>query len=129
MARHHIKHALIFTALSLFAAGALFKVHAATLFSISSPVESASTTGSSVQVDFTFPQNLTLTDYVTHPKSSYGQAHVHLWVDQGSPTRTNAIEVTTGSHTLENLKYGPNTLRAELVTNAHTSLLPQSVST
>ncbi|MEK9201319.1 MAG: hypothetical protein AAB909_05105, partial [Patescibacteria group bacterium] len=29
----------------------------------------------------------------------------------------------------ENLKYGPHTLRAELVTNAHTSLIPQSVST
>lgn len=68
---------------------------------------------------------VTLTDFQTYPKIKSGQGHLHLWLDEASPSPANATKVTTGStYTFNNVKTGSHTLIVELVNNDHTSFKP-----
>lgn len=123
-ARKHIKRLAFVTALATFTLGAVLRVSAATEFAILSPTTYSTVSGSEVTVTFSIPEIIKLTDYSTSSKSVYGQGHIHLWLDQTDLSKANAIEVTTEQYTLKNIKPGSHVLTAELVTNAHTSLMP-----
>ena len=74
-------------------------------------------------------ENLTLTDYQTTKTAVAGQGHVHLWLDEASPTRESAVKLTTDEFTFSDVPYGDHTLSTELVNNDHTSLRPPVVAT
>lgn len=73
--------------------------------------------------------NFQLTDFQNSQQPAPNQGHVHLWLDDSSPTAQTAVKVAEDNYTYSNVAYGDHTLRAELVNNDHTSLYPPQVTT
>ena len=74
-------------------------------------------------------ENFQLTDYQKTPTPVRGQGHIHVWLDDTSPTMESAKKVITDSTSYSDLPYGNHTLKAELVGNNHASLTPPVVVT
>lgn len=94
---------------------------------ITSPGQNQNVISDKVTVSLSAP-NLKLTDFKTYVKPTYGQGHIHLWLDQSTPTKASAIKITTPTYTFENVKPGNHILVAELVANDHSSLNPKMVT-
>lgn len=74
-------------------------------------------------------ENFQIVDYQQYPRPQVGQGHIHLWLDDANPTRESAVKLTSDSFTYNDVNFGTHTLKAELVTNNHTSLTPPVVVT
>lgn len=74
-------------------------------------------------------ENFEIVDYAQYPTLSAGLGHVHLWLDEASPTRESAAKVTDDNFTYSDVAYGSHILKAELVNNNHTSLTPPVATT
>ena len=74
-------------------------------------------------------ENLEVVDYQQYPRPAVGQGHVHLWLDDASPSRESAVKLITDSFTYTDVAFGQHTLRAELVNNNHTSFGPPVITT
>ena len=72
---------------------------------------------------------LQLTDYNTNPYVNPGQGHIHVWLDDPNPTKDTAKEVITDNTIYSDVPAGDHTLKAELVSNDHSSLTPPTVVT
>lgn len=94
---------------------------------IISPIPNQNIVSDKVTVGLSVP-NFKLTDYKTYVKPTYGQGHIHLWLDQTTPTKASAIKITAPTYTFENVKPGNHILVAELVANDHSSLNPKMVT-
>ena len=82
-------------------------------------------------VDLKFSlKNFTLKDYKQLPKNNPNQGHMHIWLNQDSPTKDNAIMYFKSSpYTFADVSSGKHTLVVELVNNDHTSFDPQIIQT
>jgi hypothetical protein len=82
-------------------------------------------------VDLNFAlKNFTLKDFKQLLKNNPNQGHLHIWLDQDSPTKDNAIMYYKSSpYTFADVPSGKHTLIVELVNNDHTSFDPQIVQT
>lgn len=74
-------------------------------------------------------ENFEIVDYEKSPAPLAGQGHIHLWLDDENPTPQSAVKVTDDNFTFTDVAYGNHTLKAELVSNNHTSLNPPQVAT
>lgn len=74
-------------------------------------------------------ENFQLVDYQQYKTTARGQGHIHLWLDESSPTADSAKQISTESFTYSDVPYGEHTLRAELVSSNHTSLNPPVTTT
>lgn len=82
-----------------------------------------------VDLNFTL-KNFTLKDFNQLPKNNPNQGHLHLWLDQDSPSKDNAIMYyKTSPYTFADVAAGKHTLIVELVGNDHTSFDPQIIQT
>lgn len=74
-------------------------------------------------------ENFQIVDYAQYSTNATGLGHVHLWLDEISPTLESAAKVTDDNFTYSDVAYGSHTLKAELVNNNHTSLTPPVATT
>src|SRR3972149_7159348 len=74
-------------------------------------------------------ENFEIVDYNLNQTPKIGQGHIHLWLDDTSPTPESAVKLASDEFTFSDVPYGNHTLRAELVNNNHTSLNPPAVTT
>ncbi len=95
---------------------------------VTSPTKNQNIVSDKVTVNLSVP-NFKLTDYKTYVKPTYGQGHIHLWLDQATPAKASAIKIATPTYTFENVKPGNHVLVAELVANDHSSLNPKVITT
>jgi hypothetical protein len=99
-------------------------VFAAPQIDISSPIENQKIESEEVTVSWKV-SDFTVVDYAQYPKNKVGQGHVHLWLDENSPTAQNSIKVTSGeNYTFKGIKSGSHTLIVELQNNDHSPLKP-----
>jgi hypothetical protein len=119
---------LILFAFIVFLAGVVYNAQAASVFSVVSPLPGSLVTGNVISVKFDIPDYLKIVDYKSHSRSAFGQGHIHLWLDQTDLSATSAIQVTSDSYILENVKPGPHQIIAELVTNEHLPLIPKTTA-
>ena len=75
------------------------------------------------------PTNFAVVDYQMYKTVQRSQGHVHLWLDDASPTKESATKVTALDFAYTDVPYGDHTLKAELVNNNHSSLNPPVVTT
>ncbi len=108
---------LTLAAAAAFTIGAIRASAAFPAVKIISPVASQVITGSQVTV------NLSVQSF------QLGQGHIHLWLDQTSPTPASAIKTTSKMYTFDHVKPGSHLLRVELVNNDHSSLSPPATAT
>lgn len=82
-------------------------------------------------VDLNFSlKNFTLKDFKQLPKNNPNQGHMHIWLDQDSPSKDNAIMYyKTSPYTFADVASGKHTLVVGLVNNDHTSFDPQIIQT
>ena len=97
-------------------------------FEIITPGDGQIIYGNKVPVLFSV-ENFQLVDYAQNPKPTAGQGHIHIWLDDSNATAQSATKVTQDTHTFPDVSYGNHTLRAELVTNDHKSLVPPQIIT
>ncbi len=90
---------------------------------IITPSEGQTIYGSKIPVLFSV-ENFQLVDYQKNPNPQAGQGHIHLWLDEASPSKENATKVSEDNFTYSDVPYGNHTLIAELATNNHNSLTP-----
>ena len=69
-------------------------------------------------------ENFQLIDYAKNPTLVAAQGHIHIWLDDTTPTKDSARKVITDYTTYIDVPYGEHTLKTELVGNNHTSLTP-----
>ena len=69
-------------------------------------------------------ENFELTDYQTNKIAVAGQGHIHLWLDDASFSMESAVKLIEDNFIYSDVPFGNHILRAELVTNDHTSLNP-----
>lgn len=69
-------------------------------------------------------ENFTLTDFQNNPPLVYGQGHIHLWLDDESPTPESASKTFKEDFTFSDVPYGEHTLKVQLVNNNHTPVTP-----
>lgn len=74
-------------------------------------------------------ENFEIVDYQQNPTNVTGLGHVHLWLDDATPTRDSAAKVIDDNFTYSDVAFGSHTLRAELVNNNHASQVPPVVTT
>src|SRR3972149_9833723 len=74
-------------------------------------------------------ENFEIVDYNLNQTPKIGQGHIHLWLDDTSPTPESAVKLASDEFTFSDVPYGNHTLRAELVNNNHTSLNPPVIVT
>lgn len=119
------------------AAGAISLFYATTIFAqvgtkptltVITPSEWQTIYGNKVPILLSV-ENFEIVDYGQNPTNVAGVGHVHLWLDDASPTRDSAAKVIDDNFTYSDVAYGQHTLKAELVNNNHTSLIPAVVTT
>ena len=72
-------------------------------------------------------ENFEIVDYNLNQTPKIGQGHIHLWLDDTSPTPESAVKLASDEFTFSDVAYSNHTLRAELVNNNHTSFAPPVV--
>ncbi|MDP2632125.1 MAG: hypothetical protein Q8P25_00175 [Candidatus Curtissbacteria bacterium] len=92
------------------------------------PGENQTIYGNKIPILFAV-ENLQLTDFQKTTAAAKGQGHIHVWLDESSPTKDSARKVIEDNTTYSDVPYGEHTLRAELVGNNHASLTPSVVVT
>lgn len=117
-------------AISLFYATAIFAQDTATrpTLAVITPSEGQTIYGNKVPILLSV-ENFEIVDYGQNPTNVAGDGHVHLWLDDQNPTRDSAAKVTDDNFTYSDVAFGSHTLKAELVNNNHTSLIPPVVTT
>ena len=114
--------------ISLAAATPIFAQTSIPKFEIVTPGDTQTIYGNKIPVLFAV-ENFQLVDYSQNSKPATGQGHIHLWLDSDSPTTQSATKIIQDTYTFSDVSYGDHTLRAELVTNDHKSLVPQQIVT
>lgn len=104
----------------------LAQTKSAPTFEILTPSEGQTIYGDKVPVLIDV-QNFEIVDFATNPKPVVGQGHIHLWLDDEQPTAQSAAKATEDTFTFSDVPAGDHKLRAELVGNDHTSLVPPVV--
>ena len=117
------KHLVGYFALSFLLATSVFAQNPAPMLEVVTPSEGQTIYGNKVPILFSV-ENFQLVDYQTNKLSQAGQGHIHLWLDDSSPTPESAVKLTSDEFTFSDVAYGNHTLRAELVNNNHTPLNP-----
>ena len=120
------------------AAGAISLISATTIFAqgtatrptltVITPSEGQTIYGNKVPILLSV-ENFEIVDYGQNPTNVAGVGHAHLWLDDQNPTRDSAAKVTDDNFTYSDVAFGSHTLKAELVNNNHTSLIPPVVTT
>ena len=120
------------------AAGAISLISATTIFAqgtttrptltVITPSEGQTIYGNKVPILLSV-ENFEIVDYGQNSTNVVGVGHVHLWLDDQNPTRDSAAKVTDDNFTYSDVAFGSHTLKAELVNNNHTSLIPLVVTT
>lgn len=87
------------------------------------PSEAQTIYGNKIPVLIAY-ENFTLADSAVNTINKPGEGHIHLWMDEASPTGENAVKLMEETFTYSDVAYGEHTLVAELVNNNHTSLVP-----
>lgn len=113
---------VIITTLAIFAFVAA-PVFAAPSITITSPKAGETIDGPDVTVKVE-AKELTLTDYTKSTTDKAGEGHLHLWMDEANPTKTNAAKAITGTYVFRNLAAGEHVLVVEAVDNTHDSSSP-----
>ena len=119
---------LTLSAAAAFTIGAIRASAAFPAVKIISPVASQAITANQVTVNLSV-QSFQLVDWQTHPQVKVGQGHIHLWLDQTTPTPASAIKTTSKMYTFDHVKPGSHLLRVELVNNDHSFLSPKATAT
>lgn len=118
---------LIFSAFVLLATTTLAQ-SAGPKLTIITPSEEQTIYGNKIPVLLSI-ENFNIVDYQTNPSPVPGQGHIHLWLDDQSPTAQSAVKVTSDNFTYSDITYGSHVLTAELINNDHKSLVPPQVVT
>ena len=109
-------------------ATSVFAQNPAPILKVVTPSEGQTIYGNKVPILFSV-ENFQLVDYQINKLPQAGQGHIHLWLDDTSPTPESAVKLASDEFTFSDVTYGNHTLRAELVNNNHTSLTPPQVVT
>ena len=117
------KYAAAIGIISLAAATPIFGQASTPKFEIITPSESQTIYGNKLPVLFSV-ENFQLVDYAQNPKPAAGQGHIHIWLDDQTPTAQSAVKISQDTYTFSDVANGNHTLRAELVSNDHKSLTP-----
>ncbi|KKR60129.1 MAG: hypothetical protein UU05_C0029G0001 [Candidatus Curtissbacteria bacterium GW2011_GWA1_40_47] len=113
-------------AFSVLLATSVFAQSSTPLLKVITPTEGQTLYENRVPILFSI-ENFQLTDYQTNQLPRVGQGHIHLWLDEASPTRESAVKLIKDDFTFSDVSYGDHNLRAELVNNDHSSLNPPVV--
>jgi len=113
-------------AFSALLATSVFAQSSTPLLKVITPTEGQTLYENRVPILFSI-ENFQLTDYQTNQLPRVGQGHIHLWLDEASPTRESAVKLIKDDFTFSDVSYGDHNLRAELVNNDHSSLNPPVV--
>src|SRR3972149_6018827 len=113
-------------AFSVLLATSVFAQSSTPLLKVITPTEGQTLYENRVPILFSI-ENFQLTDYQTNQLPRVGQGHIHLWLDEASPTRESAVKLINDDFTFNDVAYGDHNLRAELVNNDHSSLNPPVV--
>ncbi len=96
----------------------------AVTFGVLAPKEGQTLYGQKVPILFNV-ENFELTNPDTAAKIAIpGKGHIHIWLDQETPTAENATKVFENTFIFSDVKYGQHTLQAELVGEDHKPLTP-----
>ena len=109
-------------------ATSVFAQNPAPILKVVTPSEGQIIYGNKVPILFSV-ENFQLVDYQTNKLPQAGQGHIHLWLDDTSPTPESAVKLASDEFTFSDVAYGNHTLRTELINNNHTSLNPPAVTT
>src|SRR3989344_6099649 len=109
-------------------ATSVFAQNPAPILKVVTPSEGQIIYGNKVPILFSV-ENFQLVDYQTNKLPQAGQGHIHLWLDDTSPTPESAVKLASDEFTFSDVAYGNHTLRTELINNNHTSLNPPVIVT
>ena len=104
----------------------VFAQNPAPMLKVVTPSEGQTIYGNKVPI-LLLVENFQLVDYQTNKLPQAGQGHIHLWLDDTSPTPESAVKLASDEFTFSDVAYSNHTLRAELVNNNHTSFAPPVV--
>lgn len=122
------KFALSIISILLVALPAVAQTTKTPTLQVVTPAEGQTIYGNKVSVLFSV-ENLEIVDYQQNPNPKSGQGHIHLWIDDETPTAQSATKITSDTFTVSDLDFGQHSLRTELVGNNHQSLKPAQVVT
>ncbi|OGD92341.1 hypothetical protein A3H87_01880 [Candidatus Curtissbacteria bacterium RIFCSPLOWO2_02_FULL_42_37] len=112
----------------IFATSALAQTTASPTLKVVTPSEGQTIYGNRIPILFSI-ENFQLADFQTNPNIVGGQGHIHLWLDDTNPTRESAKMLTSDNFAYSDVAHGNHSLRAELVNNNHSSLVPPITTT
>jgi len=95
---------------------------------IITPADNQTIYGTKIPILFSV-ENFEIVDFNTNATLKTGQGHIHIWLDEKSPTPENATKVIEDNFTYSDVPFGNHALVAELVTNNHNSLTPPQIVT
>jgi len=119
---------ITFSGIFLFAASSVLAQTNRLSLTIITPQEGQTIYGDKVPILLAI-ENFQLVDYQTKKVPAPGEGHVHLWLDDASWTKESAVKLAKNEFTFSDVPTGEHSLRAELVNNNHSSLVPPQVVT